>query len=123
MMTSMCPSLLCDAAGRWMAVGSAGSARIRSAILQIILQVVDCGATLKEAIGRPRIHAEGDTLYVEGFGRSKADVEALRPYGRDLVATWAAGFFFGGAQAVAETTEGFAAAAETVRRSCAAFVA
>src|SRR5918992_354527 len=41
------------------ALGSAGSNRIRSAILQTILGVVDHGLAAQEAVSSPRIHVEG----------------------------------------------------------------
>jgi gamma-glutamyltranspeptidase/glutathione hydrolase len=121
MMTSMGPSLVRDGAGRWLAIGSAGSARIRSAILHVLVRIA-AGERLQEAIGRPRLHVEGETLYVEGHGRTRAEVEALRPYAPRLVATWAAAFYFGGVQAVAEVDGGFDAGADVVRRGSAAFV-
>src|SRR5215217_5183341 len=40
------------------ALGSAGSNRIRSAILQTILEVVDAGLSAEEAVRRPRLHVE-----------------------------------------------------------------
>ena len=47
------------------ALGSAGSNRIRSAILQTILAVVDHGLAAQEAVSRPRIHLEGDEVEAE----------------------------------------------------------
>src|SRR2546430_9797176 len=44
------------------ALGSAGSNRIRSAILQTILGVVDEGLTAQEAVDRPRLHYESGTV-------------------------------------------------------------
>lgn len=124
MMTSMCPTLVRRGDGRWLAIGSAGSDRIRSAILQVLVRVLDGGRGLQGAIGRPRIHTRGDTLYVEGYGRTPEQVEALRPFAKEVVATWAPGFFFGGVQAVGRAPDGgFEAGADTVRRGAAAYVA
>lgn len=123
MMTSMCPTLLRRGDGRWMSLGSAGCDRIRSAILQVIVHVVDGGDRLQEAIGRPRIHTHGDTLFVEGYGRTPDQVDALRPCGPEVVTTWAPGFFFGGVQAVAETARSFDVGADGVRRGCAGYIA
>ncbi|MGH3993724.1 MAG: gamma-glutamyltransferase, partial [Pseudonocardiaceae bacterium] len=45
-----------------LALGSAGSNRIRSAILQTILAVVDDGLSAEEAVRRPRLHVEEDVV-------------------------------------------------------------
>jgi len=50
------------------ALGSGGSNRIRSAILQVLLRVVDEQLSLPDAIDRPRIHYENGLLNIEdGF--------------------------------------------------------
>ncbi len=122
MMSSMCPALARRDDGRWMAIGSAGGNRIPSAILQVLVHVVDGGLSLQEAVSRPRIHVQKERLYVEGYGRTREEVEAFRAYGLELVTTWAPGFFFGGLQAARETASGFEAAADGVRRGGAAYV-
>jgi gamma-glutamyltranspeptidase/glutathione hydrolase len=124
MMTSMCPTLVRRGDGRWMSLGSAGSDRIRSAILQVLVRVIDGGRRLQEAIGRPRIHTRDGTLFIEGYGRTPEQVEALKPFGKEIVTTWSPGFFFGGVQAVAQTADGgFDVGADSVRRGCAGYLA
>jgi gamma-glutamyltranspeptidase/glutathione hydrolase len=46
-------------------MGSGGSKRIRSAILQTILNLLDSGMSIREAVEAPRIHFEDDTLHAE----------------------------------------------------------
>ena len=46
-------------------LGSAGSNRIRSALLQTIVGVVDHGLTARAAVDAPRVHPEDGTLYAE----------------------------------------------------------
>jgi len=46
-------------------LGSGGSNRIRSAIVQVILNYIVKGMALDEAIISSRIHLEGKTLYCE----------------------------------------------------------
>ena len=123
MMTSMCPVLLDDGAARRIALGSAGSARIKSAILQVIVHLIDGGLSPRDAVRMPRVHVEGETLYVEGYRRTKLEVEALQTLARDVVTTWDCGFFFGGAQAVEGSPEGFRSGADEERRGCKAYVA
>ena len=47
------------------ALGSAGSNRIRSAILQTILAVVDDGLGAQDAVEAPRVHFEGGVVEAE----------------------------------------------------------
>jgi len=51
-----------------LSLGSAGSNRLRSAILQLVRYVVDCGMDVDEAVRTGRIHFEAGTLHAEpGF--------------------------------------------------------
>ena len=49
-----------------LALGSAGSNRLRSAITQVIRYVVDYGLPVDEAVRRERMHHEAGVLHVEG---------------------------------------------------------
>ena len=77
-------------------LGSAGSNRIRSAILQVIVGVVDHGQEARDAVLAPRAHFEDDVVYVE----PGIDVDALRDAGREVLAFRDRNLFFGGVQAV-----------------------
>jgi gamma-glutamyltranspeptidase / glutathione hydrolase len=77
-------------------LGSAGSNRIRSAILQVIVGVVDHGQRAHDAVLAPRAHFEDDVVYVE----PGIDADALRAAGREVLAFRDRNLFFGGAQAV-----------------------
>jgi gamma-glutamyltranspeptidase/glutathione hydrolase len=77
-------------------LGSAGSNRIRSAILQVIVGVVDRGLQARDAVLAPRAHFEDDLVYVE----PGIDADALRAAGRQVLAFRDLNLFFGGAQAV-----------------------
>ena len=122
MMTSMCPTVMSDGNGRKVAFGSAGSARIKSALLQVITNIIDRGMSPREAVLAARLHVEGETLYVEGYGRTEAEVEALRPLSESFKATWDCGFYFGGAQAVLQGPQGFEVGADEERRGCVAII-
>jgi gamma-glutamyltranspeptidase/glutathione hydrolase len=91
----MAPTLVRRADGAVeLALGSAGSNRIRSAILQVISNVVDRGMGLAEAVHAPRLHWEGGVLYVEP-GAEPTNLDGIviaRFNGPNL--------FFGGCQAV-----------------------
>lgn len=77
-----------------LALGSAGSNRIRSAILQVISNVVDRGMGLAEAVEAPRLHWEDGVLYVEP-GAEPTNLEEI------VIARFnGPNIFFGGCQAV-----------------------
>jgi len=61
--------------GRLLALGSGGSNRIRSAMLQVLVNLIDFEMSLEEAVLAPRIHFEDDLLSVEGG----IDPERIRP--------------------------------------------
>jgi gamma-glutamyltranspeptidase/glutathione hydrolase len=92
----MAPTMvLADGVPR-IALGSAGSNRIRSAILQVVIGVLDHGLPIQDAIDAPRVHFEDDLVYVEP-GLDTGGLESDR---RTLIQFPARNLFFGGAQAV-----------------------
>jgi gamma-glutamyltranspeptidase/glutathione hydrolase len=97
-------------------LGSAGSNRIRSAILQVIVGVADHDLDARAAVEAPRLHLEGDVVYAEpGIDLSSlGDRYTLAPFrARNL--------FFGGAQAVErDRTTGTLSGAGDPRRGGAA---
>jgi gamma-glutamyltranspeptidase/glutathione hydrolase len=86
------------------ALGSAGSNRIRSAILQTVLAVVDHGLPAQEAVSSSRLHVEGREVEAEP-GVDPASLDRLERGGW-TVRRWAErNLFFGGVQAVARNPE------------------
>jgi len=69
MPTLISPSLLLDKDGIIdLVIGSAGSNRIRSAIIQVMTNYLNKNMTLKDSIYFPRLHLEGFNLHLEpGF--------------------------------------------------------
>ncbi len=61
----MCPTLVAHADGGWTITGSSGSNRIRSAILQVLVNRIDLHLTLDQAVAAPRIHLENGVLSLE----------------------------------------------------------
>ena len=57
-------------------VGSAGSIRLRGAILQIVVNVVHHGLSVEEAIQAPRIHFEDGRVHCEG-GADPAELDRI----------------------------------------------
>lgn len=58
-------------------LGSGGSKRIRSAILQVILNIIDHSMPAKEAVDEPRVHWDGYTFQTEP-GIDEGALEPLR---------------------------------------------
>ena len=65
MCSMMAPSLAIESSGRMMALGSGGSNRLRTAILQVLINLLDFTMTVEDAIDRPRLHFEGELLNIE----------------------------------------------------------
>jgi gamma-glutamyltranspeptidase/glutathione hydrolase len=82
------------------ALGSAGSNRIRSAVLQTILGVVDEGLGAQDAVDRPRVHFEGGVVEAEP-GVDEGGLAALERDGWKVQRWHERNLYFGGAQAVA----------------------
>ncbi len=83
-------------------LGSAGSNRIRSAIVQTISRVLDQGLRAPEAVQAPRLHPEEGIVYCE----PGIDLEPLGRAGRTLAPFRARNLFFGGVQAVQRDDSG-----------------
>ncbi len=77
-------------------LGSAGSNRIRSALLQTIIGVVDHRLTAAQAVRAPRVHFEAGRVYAE----PGIDVGRLERAGHSVTQFAAPNLFFGGVQAV-----------------------
>ncbi len=68
MSSMMAPSLVIEPEGRVTALGSGGSNRIRTAILQVLVNILDFEMNLDAAVRSPRVHFERGLLNVEpGF--------------------------------------------------------
>ncbi|MEL6545706.1 MAG: gamma-glutamyltransferase [Myxococcota bacterium] len=61
----MCPVVVSQDSVPLFALGSGGSNRIRTALLQVLTRTLLCGEPIQQAVDRPRIHFEHDTLYLE----------------------------------------------------------
>ncbi|MBS1891616.1 MAG: gamma-glutamyltransferase [Actinobacteria bacterium] len=87
-----------------LAVGSAGSNRIRSAILQTVVRVVEQGMGPGEAIAAPRLHFEAGLVQAEPR-IDEAALERLEARGIPVARRPEINLFFGGVQAVARDPE------------------
>lgn len=103
----MAPTLVARVGGGEVALGSGGSNRIRTAILQILVNLLDFDMPLETAVSAPRIHLEDQRLSIEGGFAGDPDFAAfLGRYPEHRL--WAdRSLFFGGVHAVAHGRDGF----------------
>jgi gamma-glutamyltranspeptidase / glutathione hydrolase len=93
----MAPTVVLNEGQIELTLGSAGSNRIRSAILQVIRYVVDEGMTVHEAIRAGRLHNENGVLHAEP-GFDPAALDELDRRGYNTVRWRGLNLFFGGTQ-------------------------
>lgn len=95
----MAPTLVMDDDEVRAGLGSAGSTRIRSAVLQTVLNLLVGGMTPQAAIEAPRIHLEGGLLQAEP-GVDEAALARIEGLGRKVIRWNERNLFFGGVQMV-----------------------
>ncbi|WP_293442369.1 gamma-glutamyltransferase [Persephonella sp.] len=87
-----------------LSLGSAGSNRIRSAIIQVILNYLVFGKDIKQAVELPRIHFENHTVFMEPGFSDEIIKKSKQLY--ETVVFDEKSLFFGGVQAVTGDYEG-----------------
>ena len=111
----MAPSLVLEEGRPRLVVGSAGSTRLRAAILQIVVNALDHGQSAEQAVGGARVHLDGEVLQLEG-GIPVATADRLEEAGY-AVNRWSdRNLYFGGAAVVAMRADGGLEAAGDPRR-------
>jgi len=117
----MAPSLATSAEGALYAIGSGGSNRIRTAVLQVLVNLLDRGLEVAAATEAPRLHVEGRTANLEG-GLPDSAAAAMEEQGLEPIRWPAHNLFFGGVHGVVLSPEGHLSAAGDPRRGGAALV-
>jgi gamma-glutamyltranspeptidase/glutathione hydrolase len=95
----MSPTMILGADGSRLAMGTGGSNRIRSAIAQVLVNILDFELPLNRAVSAPRLHLENERLSIEtGYGDEILSIlDAVVPE----VHQWPEqNLFFGGVHAV-----------------------
>jgi len=84
-LSSMTPTLVLSDGEPWFATGSPGGSRIITSVLQMIVNVIDHGMNLAEAVNAPRMHHQWlpDILQLES-GFSPDTVRTLRERGHEV---------------------------------------
>ncbi|MER8574737.1 gamma-glutamyltransferase [Mesorhizobium sp. M1338] len=111
-LSSMSPTVVAKDGKPFMVIGSPGGSRIITITLEAIVNVIDHGMNIQEAIDAPRIHHQWlpDKVYIEPFGLSPDTEKLLAGMGYQLDLgdqTWgqAAGILAGG-KSLAEIEKG-----------------
>jgi gamma-glutamyltranspeptidase/glutathione hydrolase len=105
MASMMSPTAVLGDDGGLMVLGSGGSKRIRSAILQVLVNRLDHGMSIAEAVAAPRLHFDDGHLNVEP-GLSAAAYERLAARFPEHTFWPATNMFFGGVHAVVREPDG-----------------
>lgn len=83
-LSSMTPTIVLRKDGSlWFATGARGGPRIITAVLQIVLNMIDHDMNIQQAIDAPRIHQQWypDEVLYEPFGMSQDTIKALEALG------------------------------------------
>ncbi len=121
MSSMMAPTLVMDGGGGLTALGSGGSNRIRTAILQVLLNRLAFAMPLEEAVNAPRLHVEDDKASIEP-GYDEGAVDVLAPAFATVDRWQQRNMFFGGVHAVhRQGNGGFEGAGDTRRGGAVVF--
>ncbi len=123
MSSMMAPTMILKGGKPQLVLGSGGSNRIRTAILQVISNILDFGMPLAAAVEAPRIHWESGVFHLEPPLASAPPVdssaaEILSELGTERIVRWQQpNMFFGGVHAVGLNAAGALQGAGDPRRS------
>ncbi len=102
----MAPTIVLQDGKPLLVLGSGGSNRIRTAIFQVVSNVLDFGMDIETAVNAPRLHWERGALHLEpGYDRARLEAAGI---GQGDRCTWwqATNMFFGGVHGVAVGPDG-----------------
>jgi len=104
--TMMSPTIVIKNKEPYIVLGSSGSNRIRSAILQTLMNILFYSQDIKSAVNNPRIHYENNNLYIEpGFDET---VVKYLEENYNIVKFKDKNLYFGGVHAVTGNMDGAA---------------
>jgi len=101
----MCPTIALKKGRPHLVLGSGGSNRLRTAILQALIKLIDFKMTIKQAAQDPRIHWERDALSVEP-GLHKSTIRSLLKLDPKTIFWREKNLYFGGVHAVLRREKG-----------------
>ncbi|MGB0384116.1 MAG: gamma-glutamyltransferase family protein [Ardenticatenaceae bacterium] len=113
--TMMTPTIVLKDGQPTLVIGSGGSIRIRSAILQVLSNLLDYQMNLDYAVNAPRVHVQNGVLQCEK-GYHAAAVNEIEPLGYPVNRWNKRSLYFGGAHSTARMPDGQLVAAGDSRR-------
>ncbi len=97
--SSMTPTILVKDGKPFLTIGSPGATRIITALVQIIVNLVEFDMSIDQAIEAPRVHCVRTKLYIEG-AINEMVIEKLKSFGYSVDVKAEKDLYFGGAQAI-----------------------
>jgi gamma-glutamyltranspeptidase/glutathione hydrolase len=118
----MAPTIILEPDDTVIALGTGGSNRIRTAILQVVVNLLDHGMSLEAAVEAPRLHVErdGNTSFEPNL--PEAVQTELLALGENAHAWPARNLFFGGVHAARHHPKGGLEGAGDLRRQGVALI-
>lgn len=121
--SSVAPAILFVEDRPWMVLGSPGSERIFTAISQFLIQMIDGGRSMTQAMEQPRLHCTmGGTVHLEAERFDPAIIDHLERAGYSVERRRSHSFYLGAIYAAlrCRTGKGFQGVAEIRREGSAA---
>lgn len=122
MTSMMAPGIVFMPDNHRIVLGSGGSNRLRTAILQVLINLIDFKMPLSAAVTSPRIHFEANHLSVEGGFRDN-QLKPLVGHYPDHKVWKSNNLFFGGTHSVSNGPQGFSGVGDPRRGGHAIVVA
>ena len=114
MTSMMSPSIMIFDDGRHVVTGSGGSNRIRTALLQVMVNLIDYNMSIDQAVLKPRLHIENNELNIEGQFTMDVLDKICMQYKNHQV--WSEpNLFFGGAHTVMQHGSSYSGAGDCRR--------
>jgi len=114
MTSMMSPTIAITAKGQRIALGSGGSNRLRTAILQVLINILDFGMPLEAAVNHSRIHFENNLLNIEA-GFKNEEIKLLCDQYKNVELWDELNLYFGGVHAVMSQGDTFFGAGDMRR--------
>lgn len=109
MLSSMTPTLVVKDGGILLVTGSPGGSTIITTVLQVVMNLIDHGMDLSDAVGRPRFHHQWqpDRVMVEPLGFSPDTLAILKAWGHEQIGPLPFGRGIGDANSALRVNGGF----------------